>query len=244
MSAPPSPSITATPGPAPDLSAIHELVDTMRHTLGALGQTFDALGEQTARVAGLGPAIDSAHQVHHLRRQLQLQERKQEERIQEVKVLLRDVLKDQIADHLRGHVYQMIREQIQGQVAEQVAIQLGEQIPASLKEQVRDHRKQIEDVRKSLFNSEARRANALLRSNHLTEHLHPLLRPNGETCAIFPKDLASLFACTAASAKQLVADYELPEAEGDSRERNLNRFMAHIGVAFQMVPAPMPTLAA
>ena len=49
--------------PPPDLEAIHELLGTMRETLAALVTTFDHLGEQTARVARLGPAIDTAHQV-------------------------------------------------------------------------------------------------------------------------------------------------------------------------------------
>ena len=80
---------------------------------------------------------------------------------------------------------------------------------------------------------EARRANALLRSNHLNDPLHPLLRPNGEHCSIFPKDLASLFGQNSSSAKQLAIEYELPVSEGEpsAREKNLNRFMQHIGVS-------------
>jgi hypothetical protein len=53
----------ATTTPAPDLSDVDELLTTMKQTLGTLGATFDTLGEQTARIATLGPAMDSAHQV-------------------------------------------------------------------------------------------------------------------------------------------------------------------------------------
>lgn len=48
---------------ANDVEAVNELLQTMKLTLGALGATFDTLGEQTMRVAELGPAIDANHQV-------------------------------------------------------------------------------------------------------------------------------------------------------------------------------------
>ncbi|KAF8583814.1 hypothetical protein K439DRAFT_1347694 [Ramaria rubella] len=223
----------ATTTPGPDLSDVEELLTTMKQTLGTLGATFDTLGEQTARIATLGPAMDAAHQVHRLRKQLQSQDRRHEERIGEIKVLLRDVLKDQIIAHLSTHVHEMIREGVARIVRERVANELLAQIPTHLKEQVYEHKRQIQHVKQSLFNSEARRANALLRSNHLSEPLHPLLRPNGEISSIFPKDLATLFGQNSSSAKQLAADYELTVSEGEpsSRERNLNRFMQHIGVS-------------
>ena len=46
-----------------DVEAVNELLGTMKLTLGALGATFDTLGEQTLKVAELGPAIDANYQV-------------------------------------------------------------------------------------------------------------------------------------------------------------------------------------
>lgn len=57
-----APSV-ATTTPAPDLSEVEELLVTMKQTLGTLSHTFDTLGEQTARIATLGPSMDTAHQV-------------------------------------------------------------------------------------------------------------------------------------------------------------------------------------
>jgi hypothetical protein len=54
----------ATTTPPLDLSEVEELLTTMKQTLGTLGATFDTLGEQTARIASLGPAMDAAHQVN------------------------------------------------------------------------------------------------------------------------------------------------------------------------------------
>lgn len=228
----------ATTTPGPDLTEVEELLATMKQTLGTLGATFDTLGEQTARIASLGPAMDAAHQVHRLRKQLLAQDRRHEDRISEIQILLHEVLKDQIIAHLSSHVHEMIREGVMRIIRERVANELVQQIPQHLKEQVEDHKRQIAHVKLSLYNSEARRANALLRSNHLTEPLHPLLRPDGSPCANFPRDLATLFAQNSVAARQLVEDYGLPSSEGEpaSREKNLNKFMQHIGVAFLMVP--------
>jgi hypothetical protein len=63
--------------------------------------TFDSLGEQTSKVAALGPALESAQQINRsvfsypctavflsepsLRKHIQLQDRRQEEKIDEIK---------------------------------------------------------------------------------------------------------------------------------------------------------------
>ncbi len=44
-------------------AAVVGLVGAMKDTLGAVGQTLDALASQSARVAELGPAIDAMQQV-------------------------------------------------------------------------------------------------------------------------------------------------------------------------------------
>ena len=50
----------------PDLSDLNELLATMKQTLGSLGATFDTLGQQTARVAAIGPALETANQVQQV----------------------------------------------------------------------------------------------------------------------------------------------------------------------------------
>lgn len=223
---------------SPDVAGLEQLRQTMQATLGALGTTFDYLGEQTARVAALGPAVEASHQIHQLRRQVHAQDRKQEERMQEIKSLLQDVLKEQIAEHLRAHVFEMIREKIEEYVADKVRDQLQKQIPDTLRQQVKEHRKHLAEVKRCLHNSEARRANATLR-NHgsaIREPLHSLLMTDGNISELWPADLAQLFGYSNDTAKRLLDDYELTYASDDPTERMLNKFMAHIGVGFQMVP--------
>ncbi|KAG8684282.1 hypothetical protein FRC09_015492 [Ceratobasidium sp. 395] len=223
---------------SPDVAGLEQLRQTMQATMGMLGSTFDYLGEQTARVATLGPAVEASHQIHQLRRQVHAQDRKQEERMQEIKSLLQDVLKEQIAEHLRAHVFEMIREKVEEHVADKVKAALTQQISEKLRQQVREHRQHLAEVKRCLHNSESRRANATLR-NHgsaIREPLHELLMADGNPSELWPQDLAQLFGYSNDTAKRLLDDYELTYAHDDPTERMLNKFMAHIGVGFQMVP--------
>jgi hypothetical protein len=86
-------------------------------------------------------------------------------------VLLKEVLQHEIVDHLRGKgmddslrldqilflpiilVAEHINDQIEEQVRVQVEEQLTNHIPATLQEQVEDHRRQLDDVKRALHNS-------------------------------------------------------------------------------------------
>ncbi|KAF8514643.1 hypothetical protein BU17DRAFT_77019 [Hysterangium stoloniferum] len=228
-----SPGLT-TVAPLPEVEAVQDILMTMKGALSALGMTFDSLGEQTSKVAALGPALENAQQINILRGHIQQQDLRQEAKIDEIKVLLKDVLQHEIVDHLRGKVAEHINDQIEEQVRAQVEHQLTHHIPVTLQDQVDEHKRQLEDVKRALHNSESRRANSLLRSNHLGDPLHSLLMTSGEASALFPKDLTALFALDGPTAKQLLADYGLSDL-GDSREKNLNKLMQFCGVAYQMV---------
>ncbi|KZW01116.1 hypothetical protein EXIGLDRAFT_638686 [Exidia glandulosa HHB12029] len=210
----------------------------MRGTLAQLGNTFDSLHETSERVAGLGPVVDSATQIQALRRQMRAQDKRQEARIGDVKHLVRDVLKDQIAEHMRVQIAEQIKEELASQVRAQVAAQLAERLPTSLEQQTEESKRQLAEVRCSLVNSEARRANAVLRANNIEEPLaHVLRSKDGLASDLFPKDLKALFAYDGVAAKKLVEDYGLPVS--DQREKNLNRFMSHIGIPFHLIPVPV-----
>jgi len=221
----------------PDLTQLQSIVNAMKDTLMTLAGTCNDLGQQTAKVAELKPEIDSAHQIKHMRHKIRKHEKRQEERAEEMKNTLMDVLKQQISDQLRAELSKLVREEVENQVRDEVTRQMAIHIPILLDKQNREHRRQIAEIRKNLHNSESRRANSLLKSNNLFDPLHPLLRPNGEKCSIFPKTLAATFAVGPEVAKLLCQEFHLPETE--SKESNLNRFLHHIGVGFQMVATPM-----
>lgn len=224
----------------PDLMPLNELVGSMKGALDHLGGVFDSLGEHTARVASLAPAMQAAHQIKQLKRQLAVQDSRQEERVQNLKVLLRDVIKAQIGDHLRYHIHLIIQERVQQEVARRVEDQLNKQFPPKLRDQLNRHKNQLEGVKRSLWDENARRQNSLLKDHQLEEPLSPLMMENGGISTIFPKTLRDLFSTNAEEAKQLAMEYDLPFVEGvhGEREENLNLIMHHFGTQFHVEPPP------
>ncbi|KAJ7496985.1 hypothetical protein FB451DRAFT_209896 [Mycena latifolia] len=263
----------------PELLAVGELVASMKRVVGVLGTTFDSLGEQTARVASLAPALKASEQIKKLQSEIALQIREHEMRVLDTKLLLDEAVKQTLSEELKAHVHDTVAREVKDRVARQ----LNAQIPETLRRQIKTHKRQILEVQRSLHNSEARQHNSALGPTALADELRPLLRPlpsaeqspstakpgsvpptpvliSGEdntaptASPLFPRDLKALFALKSEEAQILVKEYGLGEQaapitpiqstpnEPDSRERNLNKFMAHIGVVgFQMHAFPVCT---
>ncbi|KAG8963171.1 hypothetical protein FRC03_003318 [Tulasnella sp. 419] len=245
VSGPPSPthSVAATAvthwtniPAAPDMAQVGSVLESMRNTLDNLGATFGTLGEQSSKIAGLGDGFDHASQLASLERHLAASDRKQEKRMEEIKVLLGQVVYQDIVPHVNQLIDDSIDAEIESVIEQLVQLQLAHEIPRHLQQQIKDHKKELEGVRINLANSEARRANALLRSSHLSDPLQPLFKEDGTISAHFPPNLTGLFALDGPSAKSLCLEYRL-KGVTDVREKNLNLFMQFCGVAYQMVPS-------
>ncbi|KAF8678656.1 hypothetical protein RHS04_05208 [Rhizoctonia solani] len=221
----------------PDQTSINNLVNGFTATLEQLDSNLRALAVHAKEVDALGPPPDAAAQIHKLRLQLRAQDKKQEARIADIKHIVKDVLKEQIAEHMRPQIQEQIRLELRQQIQAAVKEQISEHLPVSLQDQADESKRQLIEVRNSLLNSEARRANATLRSTNLDDALAPVVKANGEESALAPQTLRQLFSYDSAQARALVRDYGL--REHDVRERNLNRFMAHIGVQFNLIPIPV-----
>lgn len=223
--------------PATDTAQIRELLGMMKVTLGQLGQTFQTLNEQSAKVSTLGPTLNHASaQIQSMRHQIRKQDKKQEARVQEVKTLIQVQLKDQIAKDMKSFISEQIKKETALQVKEQIDVQIKEHIPVTLQEQALQSQKQLIDVRHALMNSEARRTNSNLRTDNLNDTLAIVHRPDGTKSDIYPANLNSLFAYSPEMLSRLLKDYDLVEHQ--LREKSLNRFMAHIGIPFHLVPVP------
>ncbi|KAI0072415.1 hypothetical protein K474DRAFT_1667839 [Panus rudis PR-1116 ss-1] len=173
----------------------------MKSTCKVLGSTFEVLGEQTMRVAALGPAIDAKRQISSARKSMDEQFKRQEKRMLEVKTMLKDKLLDEtFKGHMRDVVSEIVAEIVKREIAERVRIQLQEQIPQAMRDQVVEYQQKILEVKTSLYNSEARRHNALIQSNSLDEPLKPLLRPMQSTVNS-PAPVSSIPKGSAVSAK-------------------------------------------
>lgn len=231
---PKTPKTPGTPYPVANSQAVNELLTMMKGTLNTLGATFDSLGEQSAKVATLGPALDSAHQIHQLRRQMRAQEKHQDARITDIRSFVKDDFKVQIAELMKVQIQEQIKAEIAMQTKNEVDAQIHEHLPIPLHVQAQESQLQLSEVRVQLKNSEARRHNSHLKSTNLNEQLSIVIKKDGTESVLWPKTLRALFGFDLDNARALVKDFGLTEHE--LREGNINRFMAFIGIQFHLIP--------
>ncbi|KAH9927985.1 uncharacterized protein BXZ73DRAFT_90666 [Epithele typhae] len=228
-----------TMGDAVDVGTVQQFIGTMRTTFRTLDATFSTLHEQSARISELGPTTETVDaEIVLLRDQLSLHQSAQTERVTAIKYILKNEVKHQTADSLKTEIRESIKLEIEREVKRQVDEQIGEHIPVPLPQQREDFRTEIADVRRAFDNAEARRKNALIRPNpdSLKDELAVVSKPDGSRSKQYPANLNSLFAYSAIQAQRLLRDFELHD--DGMLERNLNRFMSHIGIRFELVPVP------
>nr|VWP00360.1 RGS domain-containing protein [Ganoderma boninense] len=149
-------SSSATPSIRdPTAVAVSDLLGTMQNTLKALGNTFDVLGEQTIRVASLGPAVDALSQIELVQAELNQRTKQQDEDMQEVKTRQLETIKEHLRTVLRPRVNDIVASCIQKEIETRVHNQLTEQIPASLRDWLLRYRLQIMQAKRDLHNSYA-----------------------------------------------------------------------------------------
>lgn len=161
----------------PTALAVDDLLGTMKNTLKALASTFGILGDQTIRVASLGPAVDALSQIERVQHELNEKTQQQDREMQDVKARQLETVKEHIREVLRPRVNKIVETCVQKEIEARVHHELTEQIPASLREELLQYRVRVMEARRNLRNSEARRHNALIHSSGLDEPLKPLLRP-------------------------------------------------------------------
>jgi len=221
----------AVPPTSLDLPTMKGLLGQVEEASGSLGDTFGELQDLTMQVALHGePRM--TEEINKLLEQMETQERMHREGIAEIHLILNDYLEKQFLNHLEAQAQQGIDREIDELVREQVASYLEVHIPQDLQDEVGRTQRELEDLGIQLHNSESRRANALLRSNHPDDSIHAVYMSNGEVSSHFPKTLRDLFNLNE-MCKTLAFDYELPVS--DARDHNLNLFMQFCGVTYQVV---------
>ncbi|KAF7351017.1 ATP-binding cassette transporter [Mycena sanguinolenta] len=220
-----------TPSGVPSAQA---LVRTTKSALEALDDTLGELHGQTTQIALLGGEPQIARDIENLRTQLMDHERRYREGIEEIKLLLKHVESEVVPELLKKQAEEDIAREIDQLVAEQVAICLKDHIPQELQDEVAEQQRILEEVRRELHNSESRRSNARLRTDHGDDSLQTIYKADGTIPAAYPANLQALFDMDGLTSRALMEEYELRHAS-ESRERNLNRLMQFLGVKYQMV---------
>ncbi|KAI0800403.1 hypothetical protein C8Q74DRAFT_1236331 [Fomes fomentarius] len=211
-----------------------EILERMKGLVANLEVSLDGLGQQTVRCMTQLGGEKTEHNAASLRNDILAQERRQREDLDELQALAKEVIEHELIDHLRSLVESDVMEMIEALVEEEVARYLvPEYIPQDLQDELRQHRKQLEDVQRALHDSESRRANATLRSNREPlERIHTVFNSQGEIPSNFPRTLFNLFTMSSDTASSLVREYGL--AELSSREGNINRLSQHFGIQYQI----------
>ncbi|RPD78469.1 hypothetical protein L226DRAFT_457423 [Lentinus tigrinus ALCF2SS1-7] len=226
----------STPTTAVDMKAVYELLSSMNITYGTMF-SFRTLNEQSAQVCKLGPTMDTAkEELVVLRREIKAHDTLQEERVADVRKMIKVEIKELAGKALREQIHEQIKLEVAKQVKEQMEAQIHEHLPVPLAQQAEESRHQIVEVTHALENSEARRKNANLRPSpsNLSDALEVVLKPDGTKSKLYPANLRSLFAYDNTRARELLKDFGLHDH--GVLEKNLNRFMAHIGIRFELVP--------
>ncbi|KAJ7244170.1 hypothetical protein B0H12DRAFT_1129732 [Mycena haematopus] len=227
-------TITPRPRSPNETESIRVAIGAMTGMFASLEGSFTSLNEKSAEFATMGPGPqDAVRDIQALRQQIREEREKREKEIMTAKRAAREDAKVQIAANLRNDILEHIRTEVTAQVKQQVDLQIHEQIPISLKEQSLNNKTQLQEARTSLTNSAARKKNAGLRIQNLDEELAVVLKSDGTKGKLFPADLRSLLSYDAANLAELGKEYGLVEDE--VREVNLNRFLSHIGILFQLV---------
>ncbi|KZT23589.1 hypothetical protein NEOLEDRAFT_1136383 [Neolentinus lepideus HHB14362 ss-1] len=157
----------------------------------------------------------------------------QEKRLEGVEKMVREELPKQALSSMKDLIQQKIKEEIARQVHEEVNAQIGCFLKPTLRDQIQDSEAHLRKLTDAIQNTKALKENGMIEPHELSRELEPLLGVDGAKSMWWPKDLDHLCSYDKGRMKQLLESYGLPVQES-SWNANLNRFLSHIGVRFQL----------
>ncbi|KAK7473063.1 hypothetical protein VKT23_001166 [Stygiomarasmius scandens] len=219
----------------PEQSQVQATVTSMSDALDKLETSFGELNEEASQVENLGPTSQEIEsQLRQLRQDVDKHGQEQHVQLESVKKWIREDARDDIISQLTPDIKSNIQAEIVRKVKEEVDLQFKDHVPISLEQQLEETEKQLQEVKISFKNSEARRINNTLDMGLIQdEPLLPILKSDGKESDLYPADLISLLCYDSETMKRLLADYDLPV--DDVLQVNFNRFMAHIGIKHQLL---------
>ncbi|OCH89883.1 hypothetical protein OBBRIDRAFT_793874 [Obba rivulosa] len=221
---------------AVDAPALREQMGKASSRLEVLAKGLKTFSEEPVKVSNVQAMDNASKQLQELASDMRSHQKKQSTRIEGVKTVLKTKLKDQVAEQMKAQIQEQIKAEILLQVKVQIDLQIREHLLVPLQDVVGESKRQLVEVDHALQNSSARRVNALLRGTNLDDTLGVVLKPDGSKSKLYPANLRSLFAYDDAMTNELLKHHGLTCY--DQREKNLNRFLSHIGVHFQLVHLP------
>ncbi|PPQ88461.1 hypothetical protein CVT25_011587 [Psilocybe cyanescens] len=152
--------------------------------------------------------------------------------LEKTKLELVDDIRQEAEASVRNKIGDLVRKEVARQVKEQVAEQIKEHLPDSLQQQADESKRQLDGIKISLRNSEARIQNSFIQTNGLMDPLAPILMTTGEKSPLYPSNAWSLLNYDLESAKGLNRHYELTTT--DDLQMNFKQFLKHIGTGIDI----------
>ncbi|KAF5320814.1 hypothetical protein D9619_001964 [Psilocybe cf. subviscida] len=210
------------------------------YTLAYITDAFATLEECIDASVAFPPESVDLDEIKQLLEQISDQDRILKESLAQVqKSLLDETDREATASTetaLRTYAAQWIREEVALQVKEQVDVQIVEHLPESLQKQADDTKRQLEEIKVSLRNSESRMINSFIQNANTNDRLAVLLNTDGQKSPLYPANSRSLFGYDLDSAKSLCKDYDLPET--DDLFMNFRQFLKHVGTDIEVGISP------
>ncbi|TFK23924.1 hypothetical protein FA15DRAFT_670011 [Coprinopsis marcescibilis] len=162
---------------SPEILAIAEFQSTIKQALANLSNTLGHLEVQSDRMQQMSSDGKIREELALLKSEIEEQIARQQEELDTVHQLLVEKVRTALKDHVKTQLHAMVNDSISRVVEERVRAELNTQIPEALRQGLLGHKRQIQEVKTGIHNSEARRYNSSLQSASLSVPLRPLLRP-------------------------------------------------------------------
>ncbi|KAH6914324.1 hypothetical protein BKA70DRAFT_1261076 [Coprinopsis sp. MPI-PUGE-AT-0042] len=171
------PPLSAAVIASPELLELASFQASIKQALASLSSTMETLEVQSERMQQMGADIKIHGQIELLRTEVEEQVNRQKSELANIEQMLREKVKEALAEHIKASMRATVRETIRRMVEGRVHDELITQVPEKLREGLLTQQRQIEEVKATIHNSEARRYNSSLNSASGNVPLRPLLRP-------------------------------------------------------------------
>ncbi|KDQ27613.1 hypothetical protein PLEOSDRAFT_1104295 [Pleurotus ostreatus PC15] len=186
--------------------------DSMQSIWATIEDSLKAVHAQTDGLLSSGPKLEDVQkEIDPLSKEIAAEQETVHAEISSLKEVARVDIQKQVIAALDDHIKSQLQQEIASQVKAQFDVQIRAYIPVPMSKQVEENRAQIEKVKHSRVNEDARRENSSIQDTDLNESLKPVLMGNGEISSVYPADLLSLFAYDDESLSKLLDDYGLPK---------------------------------
>ncbi|KAG9220619.1 hypothetical protein CCMSSC00406_0003718 [Pleurotus cornucopiae] len=169
--------------------------DSMQSIWATIEDSLKAVHVQTDGILSSGPKLEDVHkEIGPLSKEIAAEQETVHAEISSLKEVARVDIQKQVIAALDDHIKSQLQQEIASQVKAQFDVQIRAYIPVPMSKQVEENRAQIEKVKHSRVNEDARRENSSIQDTDFDESLKPVLMDNGEISTVYPADLRSLFA--------------------------------------------------